>query len=399
MERRRSSALSSLFLFPPTGCGKTSLVQALVQGSAPARPLPTVACSVQVKVRMKGGEKKRRFPHSLFLPKCDVEQLTTFFFFSFFNLLFFFSSSTAPPTTPPSRASSSSSSGTSEAAGGPPLCENSSTATPRACCCATTCPGAAAASASAAALSAHCSLAEEKEGEGTRPQGKELVLLLRRRPRRPRRRRQQAGQRGSTSGPGLPRWRRRARSARRWRRFPPQPPLLPLPPLLLLRRRSCTLRAIQEEEHQGCNRLLLCCPCRRCWWGRRRTRTRHGGELCLFEVFVFSLSCSSSSSFTQPHSLFLSLSLSPSLPPSYQANKAAPHGQRRRHRGPRAHPLDLAAARRQGRSRGRGLCCRVSPSSPGGEQQQQQQQQWRFDFFVTVDPDLGGLWRRRRRGL
>ena len=32
-------------------CGKTSLVQALVQGSAPARPVPTVACSVHVKVK------------------------------------------------------------------------------------------------------------------------------------------------------------------------------------------------------------------------------------------------------------------------------------------------------------------------------------------------------------
>ena len=39
-----------------TGCGKTSLVQALVQGSAPARPVPTVACSVQVKVKTKGKE-------------------------------------------------------------------------------------------------------------------------------------------------------------------------------------------------------------------------------------------------------------------------------------------------------------------------------------------------------
>ena len=48
-----SLPFSPSLLPTPTGCGKTSLVQALVQGSAPARPVPTVACSVQVKVRIR----------------------------------------------------------------------------------------------------------------------------------------------------------------------------------------------------------------------------------------------------------------------------------------------------------------------------------------------------------
>jgi len=34
----------------PPGCGKTSLVHALVHGRAPARPTPTLGCSVLVKV-------------------------------------------------------------------------------------------------------------------------------------------------------------------------------------------------------------------------------------------------------------------------------------------------------------------------------------------------------------
>ena len=200
----------------------------------------------------------------------------------FLDLSLFFqtkqnSSSSAPPTTPPSRDSSSSSSGTSAAAGEPPRCAGSFTATRRACCCATTCRGEAAAVVDSAS-SAPCSLAVAVKREGILLPVKAAEIaaaaaafLLRRR-RRPR-----AGPRGSTCGPGRPRSRRRGRSG-------PLSPALLAPVVLPSRRRlRCTL---WEEELR--RRRLLRRPCslsRPCWWGQRRTRTRHGGEL-FFLVFL-----------------------------------------------------------------------------------------------------------------
>lgn len=265
-----SSIISLSPLSNDTGCGKTSLVQALVQGSAPARPVPTVACSVHVKVKKT---KEKGFDFFGFASRNATSNSSARFFrpCSFFQTQTKTknSSSSAPPTTPPSRASSSSSSGTSAAAGEQPPCAGSFTATRRACCSATTSRGAALAAAELEASSARCSLEAAREGS-RRLQARAAAAEETAAVPRPR---------GSTCGRGRPRSRRRGRSGP----LSQQPSVVPL--LSRRRLRCITLERQRRRLHHHLRRP--CSPSRPCWWGQRRTRTRPGGAFSFFSPCFF----------------------------------------------------------------------------------------------------------------